>query len=329
VASVGSDQVTGAVGAQERVDLPGGALPLPEFLAECSRTLGDPTAPIAVQRDLFLAAGLAALRQAPDGRRWTAVGLQPAPGRSAALWVELAATARELLAGGASNFFFMQKPPGLRVRFEAAEAAGVPGLADVLRERAAGWRRAGLVADVVPGGYEPEQHLFGGPLSMRYVHRLFTVDSLAWLDFHAGAGGALPGWAFSLYALRTLLDGLEVVGWEDLDVWDRVRRQAFRTLPAPVTAGAAFAPAAAGVRAAWAASRGLPGPDAAGLVGRVRAEVAEVAAGWLAGYFAGPQTSIGPREACAFATIFHWNRGGLSALRQGLIAEALTDRPAG
>lgn len=326
--SVANDPGIGVAGPRDGwVEVAGARLSLREFLAECGRTLGDPAAPIAAQREVFLAAGLAALRRAPDGRLWTAVGVRPASGGLGEFWAEIAAVGRELLAGGASNFFFMQKAPGLRVRFEAA-AAAAPGLAGLLRARADRWRAAGLVAEVVPAVYEPEQHLFGGPVSMRYVHRLFTVDSLAWLDFHAGAAGGTPAWAFSLHVLRALLDGLAVTGWEDLDVWDRVRRQALRTLPERVTRADGFAAAADGVRAAWAASGGAAAPAAAGLVERTRAEVAAVTAGWQAGYFASPDAYVGPREAAAFATVFHWNRGGLPMLRQGLITEALADRRA-
>ncbi|MEN3360061.1 MAG: hypothetical protein V7637_4043 [Mycobacteriales bacterium] len=306
------------------VDVAGGRLALPDFLAECARTLGDPDAPIAPQRDQFIAAGLAGLRRAPDGRVWTALGLQSVPSRFGHLSVELAAAGRELLAGGAANFFFMQKPPGLRVRFEAPVAAARP-LAAELWSRVDGWRSAGLVLDAVPGVYEPEEHLFGGPVSMRYVHGLFTVDSLAWLDCHAGVAGALPAWSFSLYLVRALLDGLDIVGWGDLDFWDRLRRQAFRTPPA--TGGAAYAAAADGIRAAWADSRGTPAAAVA-LVERVRAELTAIAADWRAGYFTTPEAYVGPREAAAFATVFHWNRGGLPPLRQGLLAEALADRRA-
>ncbi len=321
------------------IDVAGQRLTVAEFLAECARTLGDPAAPIAAQRDRFLAAGLAALRRAPDGREWTAVGLRPADGRFAELCAELGTAARGLLAAGATNFFFMRKPPGLRVRL-----AGPPDLAAALRSHVDSWRSDGLLAEVVPSGYEPEEHLFGGPVSMRYVHRLFTVDSLAWLD-HAARSGGLPAWAFSLRLIRALLDGLEIVGWEDLDVWDRLRRQAYRTLPAPVTGTAAYAAAAEGVRAAWAGAddpvAGFPatGFPAAGsavagsaVAGSAPAgfpvEVKAVAAEWRAGYFATPEAYVGPREAAAFAIVFHWNRGGLPPLRQGLLAEALADRAA-
>lgn len=309
------------------IEVAGERLSLPEFLAECGRTLGDPAAPLAAQRDLFVAAGLAALRRAPDGRLWTALGLRPAAGRLGELWPELAAAGRDLLAGEATNFFFMQKPPGLRVRAEAA-APAAPRVAAALRVRADGWRAAGLLTEAVPAVYEPEEHLFGGPLSMPHVHRLFTVDSLAWLDFHAGAAGGLPAWAFSLHLLRALLDGLGVTGWEDRDVWDRVRRHALRTLPGPVTRAPGYPAAADGVRAAWAASGGAPAAAAADLVGRARAELATVTAGWQAGYFDNPLAYVGPREAAAFAAVFHWNRGGLSALRQGLLVAALADGPA-
>jgi hypothetical protein len=56
--------------------------------------------------------------------------------------------------------------------------------------------------------------------------------------------------------------------------------------------------------------------------------VRELAADWRTGYFDTEHAELGPREAAALVTIFHWNRGALSPLRQGLLAEALADRVA-
>jgi hypothetical protein len=98
-------------------------------------------------------------------------------------------------------------------------------------------------AQVLPGGYEPERHLFG-------------ADSGAWPAFHR-PDPRPPAWAYPLALLRHVLDGLGVFGWENLDVWDRILRRTGRTVPDGMTA-ATVAAAADGVRA-LGADTGRPG----------------------------------------------------------------------
>jgi hypothetical protein len=49
---------------------------------------------------------------------------------------------------------------------------------------------------------------------------------------------------------------------------------------------------------------------------------------WVESYFEVSGALIGPREGAAFATVFHWNRGAISAGVQALITTALSDRTA-
>ncbi|MEV5981808.1 thiopeptide-type bacteriocin biosynthesis protein [Streptomyces sp. NPDC052114] len=277
---------------------------------------------------------------------WLHFGVAPARDRRPEFSAELHDTASELLADGrAEEFFFLHKHPGMRVRFQApAHRAEVDA---VLRQRLTYWQQEGLVDDWHAGVYEPEEFLFGGPVSMRSVHRVFTADSLAWLGFHATSGdgpagregaGARPAWAMSLLMVRALLDALEIVGWEDLDVWDRLRRQTGRRFADhPRTADAEGLPADVGrieaaLRAGWTDQRALAARLPEGAVRRAeefRAAVAEAGERWRRTYFTSGNALIGPREAAAFVIVFHWNRAGLSVLRQTLIAEALTARPGG
>jgi thiopeptide-type bacteriocin biosynthesis protein len=313
-------------------------LPLTDFLLRCARSLADgqpaQDGAFVDARDAFLAGGMAALRAAPRRSSWVQVGVgvrrrPPDP----ELYRRLAATARELLEQPTvGNFFFMHKPPGLRVRFETA-GPGRHRLEHDLHRRLAAWQAEGLVEQVVPAVYEPETHLFGGRVSMRSVHRLFTADALAWLDYHALArerGG--PAWALSLLMLRALFDALEIVGWEDLDVWDRIRRKTGRRLAEQARGHTVLARAADGIRAGWAAGdrllEQLP-PRARQIAATFQQAVAPEAARWRAEYFATRQAAIGPRQAAAYLTIFHWNRAGLPLLRQALLTEALVDRQAG
>lgn len=254
------------------------------------------------------------------GDEWVQVGIATA-GRPP--YAELAPVVREWLADGVvSDFFFMHKPPGLRVRFAVAPGRA-PWVRDRLRELTGRWRAAGLVTGARLGVYEPEEQLFGGPVSMRHVHRLFTVDATTWLDFHAAGSGA-PAWALSLAMLRPVFAGLHIAGWEQCDTWGRVAR-AGRELPpgGPVDTGVADV----ALRRWWnrpvELAAALPVP-ARRLADRHANRVAPLLRDWRRGYFDTEDAVLGPRQACAFYTVFHWNRAALSYGRQVLIAGALS-----
>jgi thiopeptide-type bacteriocin biosynthesis protein len=260
-------------------------------------------------------------------RCWVQVGVNPREGEWPRLYAELAELARDLLAEpSVTNFFFMHKPPGLRVRFETTADQRL-WLVDTLDRRLDRWGT--LIDPVSPGVYEPEEQLFGGPGSMPHVHRLFTVDARAWLGFHQLASPK-AAWAFSLALLRQMLDGLAILGWEDLDVWERIRRQAGRSLPAGLDTHR-VAVAAREIRALWAdhdrLRRCAPG-RALALVDELGPELRAAGQAWYTGYFGQRGATIGPREGAAFATIFHWNRGRLPAGTQAILATALADRAA-
>ncbi len=271
-------------------------------------------------------AGISPAEQAESAGAWVQIGIAPARECWRQVYAVLFTLASQLLEDSSvSNFFYMNKPPGLRVRFQAGHDRR-QALGAALRARIGGWQAEGIAERVTGGVYEPEQTLFGGPGSMRHVHRLFTVDAMAWLAFYGSA--PCPPWAFSLAMISGLLDGLEIIDWEDLDVWERIRRQARRTVPAGLPADRVTA-AVSGLQATWAERAdflaSLPG-DAAALVGKYRPLLEAAALEWSKEYFLGADASIGPREAAAFFTIFHWNRGGLPGTTQAIIAAALADR---
>jgi len=315
-------------------------LSLTDFLLYCADSLGTPHSSVSASqelislRDAFLSAGLHALKTATPASTWVQVGLEVAPGvHYAELYRRVAHTARDLLATpSVRNFFFMHKPPGLRVRFETAEAGNFR-LADNLYNRLSTWQSDGVVERVVPGVYEPESHLFGGEQSMAYVHQLFTIDSLAWLDFHAPAASEGrdpdPAWAFSFVLLRALFNGLGITDLEDVDVWDRIRRKTGRSLPDEVLANVELATTAAKIRSMWLRHHSLLddlSPRVQILAHDYQQAILPVTTSWRSKYFATRHASIGPRQAAAFFTIFHWNRAALSSERQALLTEALAAR---
>jgi thiopeptide-type bacteriocin biosynthesis protein len=315
-------------------------LSLAEFLSACARSYDTAAQSVAdpqlnAARDALLAAGLSAVG-ANATTCWVQFGLVVGKDRLAAVYLELLRTAEEMLSqADAENFFFMHKPPGLRVRFEAARA-GRLDLERELHARADHWQDKELIKRVTPGVYEPEAHLFGGPESMRFVHRLFTADSLAWLGYHVLAANTEAGtcnrqpmsWAFSLRLLREFFAGLNVAGWEDHDVWDRVRRDTGRCLSDAHLAMDGFAATALAIRGAWSgrnSRRGKLGPAADNLIEQYGLVARVEGHRWLDEYFGTRQAYVGPREAAAYYIVYHWNRGGLPLLRQAVIAESLAD----
>ncbi|MFI2205407.1 thiopeptide-type bacteriocin biosynthesis protein [Streptomyces sp. NPDC020192] len=278
----------------------------------------------AAARRAFLTAGLSAVRVGVPESGWVQVNLAPRPSAWHRTYRFLADTARDLIASGTvDSFFFMHKPPGLRVRFEARKPEHSllrAVLARRLREL------DGQAAPPVFGVYEPETYLFGGPRSMRLVHELFTVDSLAWLDHHTDDGqAALADWRLSLVLLGELLGGLGVVGWEHRGVWEVVRDDTGRRLGTGLDGDTRRA--AAGILDAWRTGpRALldPLPDKRRAAVEAHADaVRRGAERWRTGYFESGDATVGPRRAAAYYVIFHWNRGRLSLARQSLLTHAL------
>ncbi|MFC0539956.1 thiopeptide-type bacteriocin biosynthesis protein [Kutzneria chonburiensis] len=244
------------------------------------------------ERLTFLAGGLAALRDG-SAPTWTQLGLaQPKTG----LYGEISLAVREMLAQDRiTDFFFMHKPPGLRVRFAAAPGRESWVRAEIMR-LARRWHEDGLVDGVVPGVYEPEAFLFGGPSAMHHVHRLFTVDSLAWLDHHVRP--VLPAWLLSMRLLRSVFGGLGLC----CQAWPRVRDTCGRRV---TVKDDAVTMACAELRAVWETTRAPAEPAARSW--RVALE----------------RVGGDAAEAAAYYVVFHWNRGRLSSVRQALITEAL------
>jgi thiopeptide-type bacteriocin biosynthesis protein len=86
------------------------------------------------------------------------------------------------------RFFFMRKPPGLRLRFLADKALSheISALLDDLMDKGSldAWMRS---------VYEPETDRFGGAAAMEAVHEWFDSDSMQWMavDRSRRNGGAV------------------------------------------------------------------------------------------------------------------------------------------
>ena len=268
--------------------------------------------------------------------RWVQVGLAPSTGRPGALFCALSGLVRQWRERRlVDDFFFMNKPPGVRVRFAPAPGQA-PFVRAALRRLVRDWCAAGLVADVVPGVYEPEEDRFGGPGPMAHVHRMFTVDATTWLEFHARPHRT-PAWALSLAMLRPVLDAVgdtvgDTVGDAAGDavgtggtrehaIWARVAA-AGRLLPPDVSAPDAVT---AGLRRWWRQPGALPEEDVRRLAAVHAAQVAPLASAWAASL---RNMDGDVAEAVAWYVVFHWNRAALPEHHRRLLTVALADAPA-
>lgn len=120
-------------------------------------------------------------------------------------------------------FFFMRKPPGLRLRFalQAPRDDAIRAIESCLR----GLARRRVIGKWFPSVYEPEIFKFGGPETMEAVHAHFFADSTAWWrweELRFGGETSIESKLLSVCVLNDLfarfLDGPEEV-W---DVWCRV-----------------------------------------------------------------------------------------------------------
>lgn len=210
------------------------------------------------------------------------------------------------------DFFFMNKPPGIRVRFAPAPGHA-PFVRAELRRLVGSWCAAGLVNGVEPGVYEPEEDRFGGPGSMDHAHRMFTVDAATWLEFHARPRRT-PGWALSFAMLRPLFAAMDVDRGREHAVWTRVAA-AGRLVPSGVTRPDAVGD---GLRAWWHRPGALSEDDVVELAAAHAGQVAPLAAAWVASL-----RDTDTDRAVAWYVVFHWNRAGLGFGTQALLTEAL------
>jgi thiopeptide-type bacteriocin biosynthesis protein len=253
-------------------------------------------------------------RGGPATDRWVQIGLEPSVGRPGALFGALSTAVREWRDQQlVDNFFFMNKSPGVRARFAPA-----PGHAPFVRAALRGlvrkWCATGLVVDVLPGIYEPEVDRFGGPVPMEHAHRMFTVDALTWLAFHARRLRT-PAWALSLAMLRPVLDAMAVDSERERRIWARVAATGRRLSP-QVTASPAVT---SRLRRWWRRPDALPEAAVRQLAAAHATRVAPHARAWAASL---RDTDVD--EAVAWYVVFHWNRAALSVGRQVLLTDMLS-----
>ncbi len=266
----------------------------------------------------YRAAGRAALRHT-QADIWFQALAEPVDWTAAeVIFATRIAPRLDQLDDGQAAWWFLRKHPCWRLRIRTADRDSAGAMFDSLAAD-------GLISGWKHGIYEPEIAAFGGPVAMNIVHELFCADSRGVLGYARHHPPLLGRRELSLLLIRALQHHAGLDWFETADVFDRVAR----IRPAPAQADTARAEGfAAQVRSLLA----IP----------VHATAAMLAAGgqrddlttWLvafitAGQQLGEAAAVarldrGLRAVVAHIVIFHWNRLGLSARTQGILARAAT-----
>ena len=126
---------------------------------------------------------------------------------------------RSWIDGGlADRFYFLHKPPGMRLRFRARREQLLPEIESFLDEKAA----AGALDRWRHRLYDSETHRFGGEIGIDIAHEFFTAESLLVLGYLRASlrGDArLSRQQISLFLLLELFERVVEGRWELWDIW--------------------------------------------------------------------------------------------------------------
>lgn len=231
-------------------------------------------------------------------------------------------------AGIIASWWFIRKAPCWRLRYQP----GPTSTSASLNAFSAGLHHDELMVTARHVIYEPELCAFGGPDAIAIAHRLFHADShnfLSYLDQPAPAGPA--GRTIGLRELSILLCSRLMRGagqdwYEQGDIWHRVTEH--RSLPpgAPRQRLDALAPA---LQQLMRTDTG-PGSSLTDAHGPLAfaapwAAAFQAAGAALNGAARDGKLSRGLRAVLAHHILFHWNRLGLTARTQSILATAAAD----
>lgn len=270
--------------------------------------------------EIYQAAGLAALERRAE-HRWYQVRVQfPDWTKAEAVGATLLGPRLDQLhaSGAVSSWWFLVKHPCWRLRLHGADPSSVD---DVLDDLAA----AGAIARWWPTVYEPETAAFGGPAGMDAAHDLFCADSRGVLDYVRHGTPGLGRRELSILLLNALLHAANLDTFECGDVFDKVTR----LRPVPAAADTPRIERLAKNVAVLLSIPDLPDNELCTPGGPVAHAADWLTAFQVAGRRLGNasahgQLDRGIRAILTHVVIFHWNRFGLSATSQGILARAAT-----
>lgn len=268
--------------------------------------------------ETYRTAGQAALQEVQHGS-WFHARIEPPDWKTAeTTFAAHVAPHLNQLDGEQAAWWFLRKHPCWRIRIRTSDHMRAATLLDELAD-------AGAITAWKPGLYEPETAAFGGPTATDIVHDLFCADSQGVLTYAQHDTPPMGRREISLLLLRALQHHAGLDWYETADVFDRVAH----IRPAPAAADQKRLDALAAqmrpllalpdqARAALFATDGLLRDAASWLEGFTVAgrQLGEVAAD--------ARLHRGLRAVLAHVVIFHWNRLGLPAHTQGILARAAT-----
>lgn len=223
------------------------------------------------------------------------------------------------------RWFIIRKHPAWRLRYRLTDHAPQhavneigDGLADLLRRH--------VISRLTEPVYEPEERAFGGPEAMDIAHTLFHVDSrhlLAHLADPAAASAVATRRTLAVLLCTAFLRGAGLDWYEQGDVWHRVTDH--RPLPATADPArlSATKTALATVLTVDTDSLAHDRPEPA-QAAAWRQAFATAGDGLAALHNAG-RLHRGLRDVAAHHVLFAWNRHGVPAGAQAVLARSAAD----
>ncbi|MDT0347043.1 thiopeptide-type bacteriocin biosynthesis protein [Streptomyces litchfieldiae] len=222
--------------------------------------------------------------------------------------------------GDITAWWFIRKHPCWRLRLRIHPRSGAKtGIGTAMEQLVADNR----IARWWTGIYEPETAAFGGTATMTVAHDLFHTDSHAILSLHGHGGAALGRRELSILLCTILMRAAGLEWYEMGDVWHRVAAE--RPLPADIPPNR-IRRMVEDLRQLMLADTALDGPML-GPDGPAAFAAAWATAFRRTGKILGAAAREGTldrglRHVLAYHVIFHWNRLGLPAHTQSVLAAA-------
>ncbi|HET6584858.1 MAG TPA: thiopeptide-type bacteriocin biosynthesis protein [Nannocystaceae bacterium] len=214
-----------------------------------------------------------------------------------------------LWARSDAAWWYLRKPPGLRVRIAGAPALPA-GLAAVLASE----REAGRIRGWVRGVYEPECRRFGGPAGLAVAHDFLSASAAAYLQLAAlrrDLDAPIDATIAAVAIYDVLVQHLGADRPERWDVWARLAALYFGVRATPGTA------ARRDSAIDWSRLPGLAAPAERDVLSSAFAAAKRVAGAFIDAVRTG-DTELGPRTFAVTLATFHWNVWAVerSAVRQ-------------
>jgi thiopeptide-type bacteriocin biosynthesis protein len=230
--------------------------------------------------------------------------------------------------GAIGGWWFLRKHPCWRLRLRrpgpgsGADLGAVAAVTETLTELTS----LGLIAGWRGSIYEPEHASFGGPAAMAAVHDLFCADSRGVLGYARISSPRIGRREMSIMLVHALLRSAGLDWFESGDVFHRVAE----LRPSPQNSARLEAVDALAdkvrtlVHAAAEAADPMFGPSGPAAFAAPWRDAFLTAGQRLGAAAADGRLDRGLRAVLTHVVIFHWNRLGLSATTQGVLARAAT-----